>query len=126
MNPDDPTARIQLLFQTVLRRDPTPDELKQCSSYLEQLQTDDVTANGPTGWSYGYGTIDEENQAVTEFAQLPVLRDGTFKGGDKLPDEKLGWTSLNRAGGHPGGKTSLCAIRRWTADSDCRVSSSTA
>ena len=121
MNPDDPTARIQLLFQNVLRRDPTPDELKQCSSYLEQLQADDTTANGPTGWSYGYGTIDEENQAVTEFAQLPVLRDGTFKGGDKLPDEKLGWTSLNRAGGHPGGKTSLCAIRRWTADSDCRI-----
>ena len=120
-NPDDPSARIRLLFQTVLRRDPVPDELGQCSAYLKQLQTDEVKANGPTGWSYGYGTIDEEKQAVTEFAQLPVLRDGTFQGGEKLPDEKLGWTSLNRAGGHPGGTMSLCAVRRWTADCDCRV-----
>lgn len=120
-NPDDPSARIRLLFQTVLRRDPVPDELEQCSTYLKQLQTDDVTANGPTGWSYGYGTIDEEKQAVTEFTQFPVLRDGTFKGGEKLPDEKLGWTLLNRVGGHPGGTMSLCAVRRWTADCDCRV-----
>ncbi len=119
--PDSPVPRIRLLFQTVLRRDPTPDELEQCLAYLNQLQTDEMTANAPTGWSYGYGKIDEEKQAVTEFTQLPVLRDGTFKGGEKLPDEKLGWTSLNRAGGHPGGTVSRSAIRRWTADSDCRV-----
>ncbi len=120
-NPDDSTAQIQLLFQTVLRRMPTPDELEQCSAYLGQLEADEVTANGTTGWSYGYGTIDEEKQAVTEFTQFPLLKDGQYKGGEKLPDEKLGWTSLHRAGGHPGGTTSLCAIRRWTADCDCRI-----
>ena len=49
------------------------------------------------------------------------MKDGTFQGGEKLPDEKLGWTSLNRRGGHPGGTLSLCAIRRWTADCDCRI-----
>ncbi len=121
MNPDDLKPRIRQMFQKVLRRESTPSELDQCSEYLNQLQTDEVTANGPTGWSYGYGTIDEEKQAVTEFTQLPILKDGQFKGGEKLPDEKLGWTSLNRAGGHPGGTTSLCVIRRWTADCDCRI-----
>ena len=118
---DVPTGRIQLLFQTVLRRQPTPNELNQCSAYLMQLQADKATANGPTGWSYGYGTIDEEKQAVTEFTQFSPQHDGKFQGGDKLPDERLGWTSLTRTGGHPGGTTSLCAIRRWKADCDCRI-----
>jgi len=118
---DDVTARIELLFQTVLRRQPTQDELDQCSAYLDQLQADKATANGPTGWSYGYGTIEEEKQAVTEFAPFPPMHDGKFQGGEKLPDEKLGWTSLTRTGGHPGGTSSLCAIRRWTADGDCRI-----
>ena len=120
-NPDDTTARIQRLFQTVLRRASTSDELKKCLVYLDLLQADDVTANGPTGWTYGYGTINEEQQAVTEFTEFPVLKDGQYKGGEKLPDETLGWTSLTRTGGHPGGTTSLRAIRRWTADCDSRV-----
>ena len=50
-----------------------------------------------------------------------MTKDGSFQGGKKLPDKKLGWVSLNRHGGHPGGTASLCAIRRWIADRNCRV-----
>ncbi len=44
--------------------------------------------------------------------------------GEQMPDAKLGWTSLHKDGGHPGGTRELCAIRRWTTDSDCRVTTS--
>lgn len=118
---NDPMPRIRLLFQTVLRRQPTTRELEQCVAYLTQLQADETSANGPVGWSYGYGTIDEAQQSVTAFTQFPLIKDGSFQGGEKLPDEKLGWTHLKRGGGHPGGNLTFCAIRRWTADCDCRI-----
>ena len=117
----DLTGRIQLLFQTVLRRQPTPTEMSQTAAYIEELQANQQKSNGLTGWSYGYGAINEAQEAVTAFSKFPSMKDGTFQGGEKLPDEKLGWASLNRGGGHPGGTLSLCAIRRWTADSDCQV-----
>ena len=118
---DDLTGRIRLLFQTILRRQATPAEVAQSVAYVTQLQTEQQSTNGPTGWSYGYGALDEANQTVTSFSEFPLMKDGTFQGGEKMPDEKLGWTSLNRRGGHPGGTLSLCAIRRWTADCDCRI-----
>lgn len=117
----DPTARIRLLFQAVLRRQPTLIEIEQSLAYVTQLQTEQQDSTGPAGWRYGYGTMDEANQTVTAFSEFPSMKDGIFQGGEKMPDEKLGWTSLNRRGGHPGGTLSLCAIRRWTADSDCRI-----
>lgn len=120
-SPGDPSARIGLLFQTILRRQPTSLEIAQSSAFVTQLQSEQEDSTGPAGWRYGYGTIDEANQTVTAFSEFPFLKDGTFQGGEKMPDEKLGWTSLNRRGGHPGGTSSFCAIRRWTADCDCRV-----
>ena len=120
-NSGDLTGRIRLLFETILRRQPTQIEIEQSVAYVTQLQADQKNSSGPAGWSYGYGTMDEANQSVALFSGFPSMKDGTFQGGEKLPDEKLGWTSLNRRGGHPGGTLSLCAIRRWTADCDCRI-----
>ena len=117
----DLTGRIRLLFETILRRQPTPIEIAQSAAYVAQLQADQKNSSGPAGWSYGYGTMDEATQTVTAFSEFPSMKDGTFQGGEKMPDEKLGWTSLNRRGGHSGGTSSLCAVRRWTADCDCRI-----
>ena len=117
----DLTGRIRLLFETILRRQPTPIEIAQSAAYVTQLQADQKNSSGPAGWSYGYGTMDEATQTVTAFSEFPSMKDGTFQGGEKMPDEKLGWTSLNRRGGHSGGTSSLCAVRRWTADCDCRI-----
>ncbi|MEZ6033589.1 MAG: PSD1 and planctomycete cytochrome C domain-containing protein [Planctomycetaceae bacterium] len=117
----DPTARIRKIFEIVLRREPVADEVAQFEACLTQLQHDASPPMHPSGWSYGYGTMDEMLQRVREFAEFPMAKGGTFQGGDKLPDPTLGWVSLNRGGGHPGGSLSRCAIRRWTAPDDCLV-----
>lgn len=119
--PQDRTTRMINLFKTILRREPTSAEIDEALSFVNQLASVHDATGGPFGWSYGYGTLNESQQSVTAFTPFPSIKDGTWQGGDKLPDEKLGWTSLNRRGGHPGGTPSLCAIRRWTADRDCRV-----
>ena len=118
---EDNARRIQVLFESILRRQPTSNEISEASEFIKQLEAARQNSDGPSGWSYGFGTLDETQQSVTNFAALPSLNDGTWQGGEKLPDEKLGWTSLNRRGGHHGGNLALCAIRRWTANSDCRV-----
>ena len=123
-NADDLTPRIQLLFHTVLQRKPDLAELTEAAGFIRQIQAEQTVATGPVGWSYGYGSIDESTNAVDQFTVLPWSRDGKWQGGEQMPDAKLGWTSLNKDGGHPGGTRELCAIRRWTADSDCRVTTS--
>jgi cytochrome c553 len=117
----NPAERIRSLFTTVLRREPVPAEIAQFANYVTQLQQDQDDVTYPSGWSYGYGAIDDAQQAVPSFSAFPMTKDGSLQGGKKLPDKKLGWISLNRHGGHPGGTPSLCAIRRWTADRNCRV-----
>ena len=117
----EPANRVRLLFESILRREPTPAEIADTADFINQMTAAHELSQGSSGWSYGYGTIDGPQQTVTAFTPFPTLKDGTWKGGDKLPDDKLGWAMLNREGGHPGGTLSLCAIRRWTADLDCRV-----
>ncbi len=117
----DPAPRVRLLFESVLRREPTPAEIVDAADFIKQMTAAHEISDGPSGWSYGYGTMDGPQQTVTAFSPFPILKDGTWKGGDKLPDEKIGWAFLSRLGGHPGRTMSLCAIRRWTADRDCRV-----
>ena len=59
--------------------------------------------------------------SVTKCTVFPWSADGTWQGGKIMPDANLGWSSLQRKGGHPGGNLTFCAIRRWTADEACRV-----
>ena len=69
-------------------------------------------------WKFGYGFIKpakEEGQiAPVHFTPYPFFADDTWKGGEKMPDEKLGYTSLTRTGGHPNNPNQR-PIRRWIA-----------
>ena len=69
-------------------------------------------------WSYGYGSAPaSDGQAPrVKFSQYPHYDEKakTWQGGEKLPDNPLGWSSVSATGGHPNGPES-CAIRRWTA-----------
>jgi len=123
-NTDDLTPRIRQMFQTILQREPELSEVTVAAGFIRQIQSEQTSAIGPAGWSYGYGSIDESRNAVDQFTVLPWSRDGKWQGGEEMPDAKLGWTSLETNGGHPGGTRELCAIRRWTTDSDCRVTTS--
>ena len=69
-------------------------------------------------WKFGYGFIKpakEEGQiAPVHFTPYPFFADDTWKGGEKMPDEKLGYTFLTRTGGHPNNPNQR-PIRRWIA-----------
>lgn len=116
----DPSHRVRLLFLQILHREPRTDELENAVQFVDQVLSE-RSSGGMGGWKYGYGTFDEGSGSVTQFTVLPWSADGRWQGGSSLPDPGLGWTSLHKNGGHPGGNLTFCAIRRWTADVPSRV-----
>ncbi len=80
-------------------------------------------------WSYGYGFVEEVEreprgeasrvrasrlQANVRFTTYPLFLQNTWKGGEKLPDPKIGWSFVNSTMGHPDVKRAA-TIRRWTS-----------
>jgi hypothetical protein len=112
--------RIAAVFGHVLRRSPTSTELADCHAFLQTItELQQVTGQG--GWQLGRGSLPENALTVSDFQTLTVVREGRLQAGDQLPDPQFGWVFLNRNGGHPGNDLQHCAIRRWTADNNCRV-----
>jgi hypothetical protein len=69
-------------------------------------------------WKFGYGfiaaTAEEGTIAPVNFTPYPFFGGDTWKGGEKVPDEKLGYSFLNKTGGHPNTREQR-PIRRWVA-----------
>lgn len=114
---DSPTERIDTLFQQVLQRNPTPDEVAEAVKFLRHQRGSSVAIPRPTAlhWSYGYGQLDEAAARVKDFQPLPHFTGDAWQGGPEWPDAKLGWVQLTAEGGHPGNDRAHAAIRRWTA-----------
>jgi len=113
-----PEERIRQLYEVAYQRQPDPDELKLALHFVgaQSRASPDLPA-GPA-WQYGYGQLDETAQYVKEFHLLTHFTGSAWQGGEKLPDEKVGWVMLNPTGGHPGNDRQHTAIRRWTAPRD--------
>jgi hypothetical protein len=94
-------------------------EQQAALEYVRSIQQ--LQAVEPGGWSYGYGDFLESENTVAGFKPLTTVREGRLQAGEALPDPALGWVFLNRIGGHAGNDVHQCAIRRWTADSACRI-----
>lgn len=114
-------ARIHLLFQRVLRRTPTAAELAGAQEFLAWFAETQTSSATRSGWSYGFGTLDEASGRVTQFTLLPKFHKGSWQGGRQLPDPVLGWVMLNRSGGHAGADLQHCAVRRFMTDVDCEL-----
>jgi hypothetical protein len=78
-------------------------------------QTDGATTAERPAWSYGYGRYDEDARRVEAFTPLPHWTGYAWQGGEKLPDNKLGWVLLTADGGHVGNDQNHAAVRRWHA-----------
>ena len=78
-------------------------------------------------WSYGYGFVEEVEQVSTgraskiqasassptvRFTSYPRFLQDTWRGGEKLPDSKIGWSFVNSTMGHPD-VNRAATIRRW-------------
>lgn len=116
-----PDHQVDLLYERVLQRDASRDEKRLAKSFLTSTTSEDSLAM-LNPWSYGYGEFDATAGKLKDFKPLPKFRekDKQWRGGDKLPDDKLGWVFLGADGGHPGNK--FAAVRRWTAPSAGEVS----
>lgn len=110
---DDAAARVQALYRLIYARRPDSDEVAAGARYLTEPEVADP-ALAPI-WQYGYGEFDESTKRVKSFTALPHFAENQWRGGARIPDEKLGWTMLTAEGGHPGGLPQLAVIRRWTA-----------
>lgn len=81
------------------------------------FKVEDFYAGNP--WSYGYGFIpaSEDNAISTvNFTHYPHF-DAEMKrwqGGEKVPENPLGYSLIYPTGGHPG-TAQFSSIRRWTA-----------
>ncbi|NQV28944.1 MAG: DUF1549 domain-containing protein [Rhodopirellula sp.] len=107
-----PTIRIRDLFRTTLSRDPTPRDIELAEAFLTQFESDN--ARSKPLWQYGYGRFDQKTNRLEDFQHLPHFTGTAWQGGAKLPDLKLGWTTLSANGGHPG-DPAHAGVFRWTA-----------
>ncbi|MCA8997655.1 MAG: hypothetical protein KDA80_11735, partial [Planctomycetaceae bacterium] len=73
-----------------------------------------------SGWFYGWGEFTKSGE-VTYFEPFPRFESDKWIGKLGYPDARIGWCSLDRAGGHPGGTAQTCAIRRWVSEVDCSI-----
>ncbi|MBI1311013.1 DUF1549 domain-containing protein [bacterium] len=110
---DSPTIRIRDLFRRVLSRDPSSDEVLRCELFLQQ-PAEVSLPDGSFAWSYGYGRFDATAGRLASFTPLPHFTGQAWQGGEKLPDDKLGWVTLRADSGHPGDRDHA-AVLRWTA-----------
>ena len=110
-----PEERVRLFYERAYQRAPEPDELKLALRFVESQSRRPADLPAPPEWQYGYGEFDEVTGRVKEFHPLPHFTGSAWQGGEKLPDEKLGWVLLNAKGGHPGNDSQHAAIRRWTS-----------
>ena len=113
----DVANRLRHLYHTVLQRDPTESELRLASDYIAQSQQTEIVLPD-NEWEYGYGHVTPEAGLLLSFSKLPHFTGNAWQGGNKLPDEKLGWAMLNKTGGHVGNDLMHAVVRRWKAPFD--------
>jgi mono/diheme cytochrome c family protein len=117
---DDDNKLIRL-HRIVFQRAPDADELALARRFLAE-ESNSAPAPELPAWSYGFGRFNEKSGRVESFAPLPHWTGYAWQGGEKLPDEKLGWVLLSSEGGHVGDDQNHAAIRRWRAPADGTIS----
>ena len=99
MHPD-----VKEIYQTVLQRDPTPEELASAKTWMQHAKQTRTSGM----WDYGYvqnGSLD--------FQELPRFDGSRWLGVGELPDDSLGWLNWTSDGGHP--EKDKAVVLKWTA-----------
>lgn len=113
-----PEGKVQALYRIVFARNPTKDETRIGVDFVRAMDGAPAEKDVAPSWSYGNARFDPQARSVKAFVPLPHFTGKAWQGGDKLPDHKLGWSTLNAEGGHPGGTHDLAVTRRFTAPQD--------
>lgn len=107
--------RIRALYAVCFQRPPSGGELAMGIAFVREGHAE---APDASEWRYGYGAIDADEGAVTNFKPFPYFGNGNWRGGAEHPDPELGWLTLSATGGHPGDGAGRAVIRRWVAPLD--------
>ena len=111
----DTSERIRELFRLTYSREPTEAELTGSLEFGFGPKAGDSNEPLATGgWAYGFGAFDSQTNRVASFTAFPAFASNSWRGGDSLPDPRIGWSHLHRNGGHPG-DARHAAIRRWVS-----------
>jgi mono/diheme cytochrome c family protein len=115
--------QIQEIYERVYARRAEPTEVEAALTFVtEEAKRPVESREEKPAWRYGYGFFDAA-AGKTNFTGLPKFtKNSSWQGGDKLPDDKLGWVMLDRDGGHVGNDPQHAAIRRWIAPQDVTIS----
>lgn len=118
----DASDRINKMFEKVLLRQPTADELSDAIAFVSVTEPEQSIAAKTTSiqWTYGYGAMNDDG-TIRQFNPLPYFTGQSWQGSATYPDAALGWVQLDANGGHPGNTREHAAIRRWTAPRDMVV-----
>ena len=113
--------RVRRLYHFLFQREPSTAELDAAIAFVQP----DASGPRPRGekpnpWRYGYGEFDEGAGRVKTFTPLPHFSGTAWQGGERFPDEKLGWAQLTATGGHPGNDRRHAVTRRWVVPEDGR------
>jgi hypothetical protein len=118
LNPRAPVEqRVRLTYRQILARDPDAEELALGRLFVSG-STGGPAISSP--WRFGYGFVGENGKVA--FTPLPHFENGSWQGGPRRPDPKLGWCILSPDGGHPGNDQKHMVIRRWVSPIDGAIS----
>ncbi|MBA3700688.1 MAG: DUF1553 domain-containing protein [Planctomycetes bacterium] len=113
-----PDARVQQLYRLAFARSASKDEVKLGTDFIKTQDGAPAETEATPVWLYGYGVFDPQARTLSGFTKLPKFKDNAWRGGDNMPDEKLGYVNLTANGGHPGNSHAHAAVRRFTAPHD--------
>lgn len=111
-------------FRRAYQRSPSSQELQAAREFLSTSQRSprlERKPPPPPAWKYGFGSPVVTNGQAKPFQILPHFTDGSWQGGSKWPDDKLGWVRLTATGGHPGNDLNHSSIRRWISPQAMKV-----
>jgi cytochrome c553 len=98
--------KIIALYQRILGRTPTPEEISIGTRYLNAPDPRTSTV------------FDPAQNRLTAFTPFTHFADGMWRVSAKLPDPVQGWPLLTAGGGHPGSGDTHVVVRRFIAQQD--------
>jgi len=109
-------ARINLLYNLIYQRNPTPTELQLALDYIRSDSASEWQTTPQAAWDYGYGQYDVSTKRLKFFAPMGSFANRTWQPAAKNLDARLKGLGLTADGGTP--VAAFAVVRRWVSPRD--------
>ncbi|TWU49739.1 Planctomycete cytochrome C [Rubripirellula reticaptiva] len=123
VNEQDIEATVTAVFQQVLRRAPTNNDLAMAIEFLKSPAADVALEIDPRDlWSYGVAKLGDQ-ESVVSFEPLTHFTGDRWQTSETFPhDSPNGYAFLDRENGHTPRANDMAVVRRFTVPFDAKVS----